>query len=29
MGSNWLVGSSKISTRGCITITEARLSSCF
>ena len=29
MGSSWLVGSSKISTLGCMTMTEARLSSCF
>ena len=29
MGSSWLVGSSKISTFGCKTITEARFKSCF
>ena len=29
MGSSWLVGSSNISSRGCITITEASASSCF
>ena len=29
MGSNWLVGSSRISTSGCIAMMEARFSSCF
>ena len=29
MGSSWLVGSSRISTFGCKTITEARFKSCF
>ena len=29
IGSSWLVGSSKISTFGCKTITEARFKSCF
>ena len=29
MGSSWLVGSSRISTSGCIAMTEARFRSCF
>ena len=29
MGSSWLVGSSRISTSGCMAMTEARFSSCF
>ena len=29
MGYSWLVGSSSSSTSGCITMTEARASSCF
>ncbi len=29
MGSSWLVGSSRISTEGCMAMTEARLSNCF
>ena len=29
MGSSWLVGSSRIKTLGCMTITEASVSSCF
>ena len=29
MGSSWLVGSSRISTEGCIAMTDARLKSCF
>ena len=29
IGSSWLVGSSKISTSGCIAIIEARFNSCF
>ena len=29
MGSSWLVGSSRISTSGCMAMMEARFSSCF
>ena len=29
MGSSWLVGSSRISTSGCIAMMEARFKSCF
>ena len=29
MGSSWLVGSSRISTSGCMAMMEARFKSCF